>query len=613
MDSGDSYFSKGPITPSPNRRPTRTWRSSSPKKMGRRPQQAVLPGSQSRDSSIRDTRLPPLPHLESARASGSRRAQADRLELRQALHRSSVSAEGRRPLPPLPPLPRQATPPAAAPQNAAAAHGQVPTLPTLPATASRSSPRGGARAVGATASRLAVLVPRLQGNPERQDMAMRAEGWEAVLRVPAPPLKPANETPKSLRLAYRRRPAATGAGPCQKPAGARQCAPTSTRGTPAQTAQVLAGNSPTDQMRPDPRAQEGTRDADRVCTSRSLPAEQAADDGAKAGGTSLAMLHAKGTEERARSRKRECVFLPCCLCTSTCCDVVVQEVQEEGEDTAERDAVAEAAREPVSTSGGEAEAQPPASPVPGNLQHKVDRLEPEEKQPLPTCGPSLHVPAPALKPAHATRKSLNLAYQRHPVATGAGPCQKPAGPRQRAPASTAGTAARTAQVLAPKPGKVPTDQKRPDPRAQEGTGEADRACASRSLAAERAADEGAKAGGTSPAMLRVKGTGERARSSKREGVFLPCCLCTSTCYDAVLQDVQEEREDSPVAEAAEDPVSTASGEAQPWPPASAVSAGARHEGHFVPAHTLLPEDGLSWETENEGFFLRDEWEDAPEQ
>ncbi|XP_021237204.1 uncharacterized protein LOC110390276 [Numida meleagris] len=328
--------------------------------VGRRLQQAVLPGSQSQDPSVRQTRLPPLAHLESTRASGSRRAQADRLELRQALPCSSVSAEGRRPLPSLPPLPRQATPPAAAAQNAAAARSQVPTLPTLPTVASRSSPRGGARAVGATASRLPELVPRLQGNPQHQDTAVRADSWEAVLHVPAPPLIPANETPESLRLAYRRRWVATGAGPCQKPAGARQRAPTSTRGTPAPTAQVLAGNSPTDQMRPDPCAQEGTGEADRVSTSRSLPAEQAADDGAKGGGTSPDMLRAKSTGERARSRKRECVFLPCCLCTSTCCDVVVQEVQEEGEDTAERDAVAGAAREPVSTSGGEAEAQPPA-------------------------------------------------------------------------------------------------------------------------------------------------------------------------------------------------------------------------------------------------------------
>lgn len=142
--------------------------------------------------------------------------QADRLELRQALPRSSGSGDGRQPLAALPPLPWQPMPLTAAPQNAATAQGQVPTWSTLPAAASRSSPRGRAATVGATASELAV--PHLQGNRQHQDTATRAEGWQADLQVPEPPLKPANETPKYLRLAYWRRPVATRSGHCQKPA-----------------------------------------------------------------------------------------------------------------------------------------------------------------------------------------------------------------------------------------------------------------------------------------------------------------------------------------------------------------------------------------------------------
>jgi len=64
----------------------------------------------------------------------------------------------------------------------------------------------------------AVYVPCLQGNRQHQDTATRAEGWQADLQVPEPPLKPANETPKYLRLAYWRRPVATRSGHCQKPA-----------------------------------------------------------------------------------------------------------------------------------------------------------------------------------------------------------------------------------------------------------------------------------------------------------------------------------------------------------------------------------------------------------
>ncbi|XP_004949660.2 NAC-alpha domain-containing protein 1-like isoform X1 [Gallus gallus] len=590
--------------------------------VGCRPQQAVLPGSRSQDLSLRGIHLPPLPRLESAQASGRRRAQADRLELRQALPRSSGSGDGRQPLAALPPLPWQPMPLTAAPQNAATAQGQVPTWSTLPAAASRSSPRGRAAAVGATASELAV--PHLQGNRQHQDTTARAEGWQADVQVPAPPLKPAMQTPKSLRLAYRRRPVATRPGPCRKPARPGQRAATSTVGRPARATQVLApkaGSSPAHQARPAPIAQEDTRDAVKASASRSLAAEQAADDGANAAGTSQATQGAKGSEERARSVKRGGMFLPCCLCSSTCSGALMDE-QEEGGDAVERDAVAVTATDPGSTSFGEAEAQPPSSPVPGNLEHEVDRLElrnalthssipGEGRQPLPTCGPSLHVPASPLKHAHATHKFFNLAYyRRRQVATRPGPCQKPAGPRQRAATSTVGRPARATQVLAPKAGSSPAHQARPAPSAQEGTQDAVKASASHSLAAEQAADDGANAAGTPQAVQSAKNTEDRAWSGKRGGMFLPCCLCTSTC-NGLLMDEQEEEEDSPVAEAAKSPVSTPSGEAQSWPPASAVPAAPRREGHLAPTPALLPEEVPSWDTDS--FVLRDQWEDTPEQ
>ncbi|XP_031458230.1 uncharacterized protein LOC116234647 isoform X2 [Phasianus colchicus] len=337
------------------------------RQVGRRPQQAVQPGSRSRDVSLREIHLPPLAHLESAQASGSRRAQADRPELRQAVPRSSGSGVGRQPLPALPPLRRQAMPLTAAPQNA-------PTLSTLPAAAPRNSPTGRAGAVGATSGGLPVLS--LRGNPQHHDTAARDEGSQTDLCLPQLPVEPARKTPKSLRLAYRRRPIATRPGRWQKPAWPTQRAPTSTVRTPAQTTQVpapKAGKRPKEETRPAPGAEEGTRDADRVSSSCSLAAEQTADDGAKAAGASQAVLGAKVAEERPRSVKRRGIFLPCCLCTSICSDVLMDE-QEEGKGTAERDAVAVAAKDPVSTSFGEAQARPPASPVPGKLQHGVSKM-----------------------------------------------------------------------------------------------------------------------------------------------------------------------------------------------------------------------------------------------
>ena len=223
---------------------------------------------------------------------------------------------------------------------------------------------------------------------------------------------------------------------------------------------------------------------------------------------------------------------------------------------------------------------------------QVDRLElrnalthssipGEGRQPLPTCGPSLHVPASPLKHAHATHKFFDLAYyRRRQVATRPGPCQKPAGPRQRAATSTVGRPARATQVLAPKAGSSPAHQARPAPIAQEDTRDAVKASASRSLAAEQAADDGANAAGTPQAVQSAKNTEDRAWSGKRGGMFLPCCLCSSTCSGA-LMDEQEEGGDAverdAVAVTATDPGSTSFGEAEAQPPSSPVPGNLEHE------------------------------------
>ncbi|XP_072216528.1 uncharacterized protein [Excalfactoria chinensis] len=520
-----------------------------------------------------------------ARGSGSRRAQADRPELGQGLPRGNGSGEGRRTLSALPPLPLRAVPLTAAPRNAATAGGQVPRLPTLPPVASGSFPRGRAGAVGAATSR--VAVPGL-------------EGWQADLSVPALPLKPAERTRKCLDLTYWMRLGASRPGPWMKPAGPGQRASTSTVRTPLATTQVLvpeAEKDPEDEKQPAASAQEGTGDADRVSTSRSLAAEQAADDGAEGAGTSQAdrvstshslaaekaaddgaegavdsqadrvstsrylaaeqaaddgaegagtseaILDAEDSKERACSARRGGRFLPYCLCCSTCSAVETDE-QEEGKDTAERDHVAVAGKEPVSTSFPGAEALPPASPEPENLQHEVDGLELEDtfthsdvsgegSQPQPTCGPSMYVPEPPLKPAHATRKFYNLAHRRHPIATG--PCQKPTSTRQRAATSTEETAAQAAQVLTPQAGSSPTDQTPPAPSAQEGTGDAVSAPASHSLEAEQAAEDGARAAGTPQDMLDNKDD-EEGTLSGMTGDTMSYCLCCSTCNSLMDED-----------------------------------------------------------------------------
>ncbi|XP_032297346.1 proteoglycan 4-like isoform X2 [Coturnix japonica] len=528
-----------------------------PTQVGRRPQQAVLPGRQSQDLSVRGIQLPPLPHP--AQASGSRRAQADRPELRQGLPRSSGSGEGRRPLPALPPLPQGALSLPAAPQNAATARGQVHTLSTLPPIASRSFPRGrAASAVRATTSR--VAVPGLQDNPQPQETAVRAEGWQADLSVPALPLRPAEKTPESLRLAYRMRPAAIRSGPWLKPAQPRQRAPTSTVRTPARRTQVLApkaGKVTENETQRAASAQEDSGDAHRVSTSRSLAAEQAAEKEAEQAAEQAADNGAKDAEdskERARSARRGDRFLPCSLCCSTY-SAVGKDEQDEGKDTSGRDAMSVAGKEPVSTSFPGAEALPPASSVPGNLQHDEDSLEirdtfthsstpGEGRQPLPTCGPSLCVPAPPLKPAHATRKSYNLTYRRRPVATRPRPCRKPASPRQSAPTSTEETAAQATQLLAPQVGSSPTHQTPPAPSAQEGSKDAVKAPESHSQEAEQAAEGGARAAGTPQDMLVEKDDEERACSSKRGGMFLPFFLCcsTSTSTSSLMDEVEDEEE-----------------------------------------------------------------------
>ena len=134
-----------------------------------------------------------------------------------------------------------------------------------------------------------------------------------------------------------------------------------------------AASGPADEMEPDPSAQEGTGDVDGAPASHSLAAQQAADDGAKAGGISWGMLVAKDTEERVRSWMREHMLLSCCLCASR--SVVLVDVEEERKDSRKRDAAAEAAEVPARTPSGEAEAQPPASAVAASPQHEVSKVQ----------------------------------------------------------------------------------------------------------------------------------------------------------------------------------------------------------------------------------------------
>ena len=263
---------------------------------------------------------------------------------------------------------------AAATRHAAAAQAGVPKLPALQAPSSMRSPRGGDHASKATACRLPALAPCPRGNAQQQDMAAGAESWEGDTLVPRLPLQPARPTPKSLRLANWRQPVSARPKPSHKPAGPQQGTTTCTLGTP--TAPVLApeaASGPADETRPGPSAQEGRRDADGAPSSRSLAAQQAADDGAKAGGISWGMLVAKDTEERVRSWMREHMLLSCCLCASR--SVVLVDVEEERKDSRKRDAAAEAAEVPVRTPSGEAEAQPPASAVAASPQHEVSKVQ----------------------------------------------------------------------------------------------------------------------------------------------------------------------------------------------------------------------------------------------
>ncbi|XP_021252309.1 fibrous sheath CABYR-binding protein-like isoform X2 [Numida meleagris] len=482
------------------------------RQVGRRPHQAVPPGSWNQESSLREVQQPSLSHLESAHAS------ADRKKLRQALPHSSHSREARQPLSTLPSLPRQAMPLAAAPQHAAAAKTHVPKLPALQAPASMRSPRG----------RDHELIPCPQGNAQQHDMAARTESWEADRLVPVPPLKPAHATPKSLRLAYQRRPVAARPKPSQKPAGPKQDAPTSSLGTPTRSAQVLtikAESGPTDKMPPDPSAEGGTRDADGAPTSRSEATQQAAEDGAKAAGISESTLGAKDTEKSPRFRKKLRKFMSCSRCK-----IRYLPLEVERRDVTARHAATQTDEVPVRTPSGEAEARPAASGVAVSSQHEADSLELRQALPFSsdyrkerqsTCGESLLVPAPPLQPAHATPKSLRLAYRRRPVAARPKLSQKLAGPKQDTPTDTLGTPTRSAQVLTVKADESGlADTMRPDPSAEEGTRDIKGAPTSPCLAVQGQEDDGAKAASTSQGIPSAEDI---------EQMLLSSCLCLSIC------------------------------------------------------------------------------------
>ena len=133
------------------------------------------------------------------------------------------------------------------------------------------------------------------------------------------------------------------------------------------------------------------------------------------------------------------------------------------------------------------------------------------------------VPRLPLQPARPTPKSLRLANWRQPVSARPKPSHKPAGPQQGTTTCTLKTP--TAPVLAPEATSGPADEMEPDPSAQEGTGDVDEAPASHSLAAQQAADDGAKGAGTSPSVPGARDIKERPRSFMSVRLLLSCSLC----------------------------------------------------------------------------------------
>ncbi|XP_015716960.1 proteoglycan 4-like [Coturnix japonica] len=420
---------------------------------------------------------------------------------------------------------------AAAPRHAAAAHTELPRLTTRLTPASMRSASGSDRAMGSTACRLLVLVPRPQGSGQQQAMAARAENRQADLLVPTSPFQPAHRTPKLLRLAKLRlpvttmpkiqqKPVATRPRPCRKPASPRQSAPTSTEETPASPAPVLvheAGSGPADKMQPDPSVQEETRDADGASASCSTPPQQASDDDAEATCYfSWGMLVSRDTEERVRAWIIQHMFLTCLLCTST--DVTVLDVQEVKNETSERDT---------------------ASP-----QNEADRLEltealphasvsSEGRQPQSTCGASCFGPAPPVHRAKASQKSTVLASRRRPVAARPKPIQKAAGPQQGAPSHTLLAPRTTAQVQVPEAGSGPADNMPPGPSAQEGRRDCEEAPTSDSHTAQQIVPYLPGPFQAGPVALRYRWV---PPSLLRVHVELSCSLCK--CNYTVKKNVK---------------------------------------------------------------------------
>ncbi|OXB58945.1 hypothetical protein ASZ78_001969 [Callipepla squamata] len=233
------------------------------------------------------------------------------------------------------------------------------------------SPRASDRTQRSTASRLPELVPCPQGSAQtRDDVAERAENQEARTLVPVLPFLPVHATPKSLRLAYRRRPVADKPKPCQKRARPKKAAPTSTLATP-RTAKVpapKAESDPAEKTQPDPSAQKATADDDGAPTSCSQAAQPAADHGAKEDGTPESTPAAKDAVEPPPPRFfRLLAVLSCSLCKAAC-------EQRKGKDPVQRDAAVQLAKVPVRTPSDKAEAQPPASAMAASPQHKVSKV-----------------------------------------------------------------------------------------------------------------------------------------------------------------------------------------------------------------------------------------------
>ena len=129
---------------------------------------------------------------------------------------------------------------AAAPWRAAAS-SNVSKLPALQAAASTPSARGRVHVMGITGSRFSVLAPHFQGTLHVQDVAARTErGGGAALKDSSSILMPLHARAKQRYPVSLSCAAAGSLGAGVQLAVPGRHAPTSSLGTPARTAQLLA-------------------------------------------------------------------------------------------------------------------------------------------------------------------------------------------------------------------------------------------------------------------------------------------------------------------------------------------------------------------------------------